>query len=75
MDVAKRVLEWPCLLIDEVSKVSALIVTDMHVNLREVVRDLDLQNAGLYHVTRPYGGLNVFCCCDLWQLGPPDGGL
>ena len=75
MDVAKRVLEWRWLIIDEVSIMSARLLADMDVRLRDVVRDLDLQKGGLDGVTRPFGGLIVLFCCDFWQLDPPDGGF
>ena len=75
MDVAKRVLQWRWLIIDVVSMVSARLLADMDVRLRDVVRDLDLQKRGLDSVTRPFGGLIVLCCGDVWQLDPPGGGF
>ena len=74
-EVAKRVLQWRWLIIDEVSIMSARLLADMDVRLRDAVRDLDLQKRGLDSVTRPFDGLIVLCCGDFWQLDPPDGGF
>jgi len=73
--VAKRALQWRWLLIDEVSMVSARLLAQLDVKLRSVIRDLAPQKHGAGHVTRPFGGLNVLCCGDFWQLDPPDGGF
>ena len=70
MDVAKRVLQWRWLIIDEISMVSARLLAEMDVKLRDVVRDLDMQKKGEDNVTRPFCGLNVLCCGDFWQLAP-----
>ena len=73
--VAKRALQWRWLLIDEVSMVSARLLAQLDVKLRSVIRDLASQKRGSGNVTRPFGGLNVLCCGDFWQLDPPDGGF
>ena len=39
--------------------VSARLLAEMDVKLRDVVRDLDMQKRGLDNVTRAVGGLNV----------------
>ena len=40
MDVAKRVLQWRWLIIDEISLVSAKLFADIDVKLRQVVREV-----------------------------------
>ena len=74
MDVAKRVLQWRWLIIDEISMVSARLLAEMDVRLRSVVRDIGTQKVhdGRYRV---FGGLNVLCSGDFWQLDPPEGGF
>ena len=44
------------------------------MKLRGVVRDLAPSKKDERHETRPFGGLNVLCCGDFWQLDPPEGG-
>ena len=75
MDVAKRVLQWRWLIIDEVSMVSAKLLAEMDVKLRRVVRDIGTGKKDARGRDRPFGGLNVLCCGDFWQLEPPDGGF
>ena len=40
MDVAKRVLQWRWLIIDEISMLSAKLFAEMDVKLRQVVREV-----------------------------------
>ena len=47
----------------------------MDVKLRQVVRDIGTAKLGQDQLSRPFGGLNVLCCGDFWQLDPPDGGF
>lgn len=59
MDVAKRVLQWRWLIIDEISMVSAKLLAQMDVKLRSVIREIGTQkNAN--GCIRPFGGLNVY---------------
>ena len=74
MDVATRLQQWRWIIIDEFSMVSAHLLAEMDVKLRDVIRDLDMQKRGPDGTTRPFGGLNVLCCGDVWQLDPPEGG-
>ena len=76
MDVAKRVLQWRWLIIDEISMVSAKLLAEMDVRLRAAVRELGTQKRGSgSFLDRPFGGLNILCCGDFWQLDPPNGGF
>ena len=77
MDVAKRVLHWRWLFVDEISMVSARLMAEMGVRFRDVVRDLDMtcRNGVWTNVTRPVSDPNVLCCGDCWQLCPPEGGF
>ena len=54
--------------------VSAHLLAQLDVKLRSVVRDLAVQKRDGEGATRPFGGLNVLCCGDFWQLDPPEGG-
>ena len=75
MEVAKRILQWRWLIIDEISMVSAKLFAEIDVKLRSFVRQIGTQKHGLDSESRPFGGLNVLCCGDFWQLPPPDGGF
>lgn len=74
MEIAKKVLQWRWLIIDEISMVSAKLLAQLDMKLREVIRDIGTQKLRNGR-TQPFGGLNVLCCGDFWQLDPPDGGF
>ena len=74
-EVAKRVLQWRWLIIDEISMVSAKLLAEIDVKLRSAVRALGTQKHDSLGADRPFGGLNVLFCGDFWQLEPPDGGF
>ena len=75
LEVARRVLQWRWLNIDEISMVSAQLFAEMDMKLRKVVRDVGTTKIDKKQLARPFGGLNVLCCGDFWQLPPPDGGF
>ena len=75
LKVAKRVLQWRWLIIDEISMVSAKLLAEVDVKLRSVVREIGTAKRGRDGIDRPFGGLNVIFCGDFWQLAPPDGGF
>ena len=75
MEIAKRVLQWRWLVIDEISMVSAKLLAQVGVKLRSVVREIGTAKVGADKQDRPFGGLNVLFCGDFWQLDPPDGGF
>ena len=74
MDVAKRVLQWRWLIIDEISMVGSRLFAQIDMKLREVIRDIGTQKLARGK-TRPFGGLDVIVSGDFWQLDPPDGGF
>ena len=57
-----------------ISEVSARLLAQLDVKLRSVVRDLAWHKRDGDQNTRPFGGLNVLCSGDFWQLDPPDNG-
>ena len=75
IEVAKRVLQWRWLIIDEISMVSAKLLAEVDVRLRAAVRQVGTQKCGSDMIDRPLGGLNVLRCGDFWQLDPPEGGF
>ena len=75
MDIAKRVLQWRWLIVDEISMVSAKLLAQMDVKLRGVIRQIGTAKEGADKRDRSFGGLNVLLCGDFWQLDPPDGGF
>ena len=75
MDIAKRVLQWRWLIVDEISMVSAQLLAQMDMKLRGVVREIGTAKVGADKRHRSFGGLNVLLCGDFWQLDPPNGGF
>ena len=75
MAIAKRVLQWRWLIIDEISMVSARLFAEVDLKLRDVIRRIGTDKIDALGVDRPFGGLNVLCSGDFWQLPPPDGGF
>ena len=72
--VAKAALQWRWLIIDEISMVSAKLLAQMDMKLRGVVRQIGTQKIQKGK-DQPFGGLNILCSGDFWQLDPPDGGF
>lgn len=72
--VAKRVMVWRWLIIDEISMVSAKLLAQTDVKLRDTIRRLHTHKLKDKTVHRAFGGLNVLFVGDFWQLPPPDGG-
>ena len=75
MDIAKKVLQWRWLIIDEISMVSSKLLAELDVKLRNVIRDKHTAKYTDQGRERPFGGLNIICSGDFWQLDPPDGGF
>ena len=73
LDALKRALQWRWLVIDEISMVNARLLAEVEYKCRQVVRDLDVRKRDGQNDIRPFGGLNVILCGDMWQLEPPDG--
>ena len=74
-DIAKRVLQWRWLIIDEISMVSAKLLADVDLKLRDVIRRIGTEKVDDAGGDQRFGGLNVLCVGDLWQLEVPDGGF
>ena len=75
MEIAKAVLQYRWLIIDEISMVSAKLLADVDMKLRSLARDVDPYAKDSKGVMRPFAGVNVLCSGDFWQLPPPDGGF
>ena len=72
--VAKRVLQWRWLIVDEISMVSAKLLALVDVKMRSVIREIGTLKIGADKQDLPFGGLNTLLVGDFWQLEPPDGG-
>ena len=46
MEIAKKLLQWRWLIIDEISMVSARLLAQMDVKLRDVIRDIGTAKVG-----------------------------
>ena len=55
--------------------VSARLLAQMDVKLRNVIREIGTAKIGKDKRDRPFGGLNILASGDLWQIDPPDGGF
>ena len=75
IDVAKTVLQYRWLIIDEISMVSASLLAEIDMKLRSLARDVDPYCKNTKGALRPFAGVNVLCSGDFWQLPPPDGGF
>ena len=74
-DVAKRVLGWRWLIIDEISMVSPQLLAEVDMKLRDVVRKVGSMKAQGTGIDRAFGGINIIFAGDFWQLEPPSGGF
>ena len=74
-DVAKRVLQWRWLIVDEISMVSAQLLAEMDMKLRDVVRKNGTMKTQTSGIDRAFGGINLLFAGDFWQLEPPSGGF
>ena len=59
MEVAKRVLQWRWLIIDEISMVSAKLLAEMDMKLRAIISEVNKLKKGAAGEVLPFGGLNV----------------
>ncbi|HIF22532.1 MAG TPA: hypothetical protein EYQ27_11655, partial [Gemmatimonadetes bacterium] len=74
-EVAKAVLQWRWLIIDEISMVSSQLLAEVDMKLRNIVRNLGTGKLSESGDVRPFGGINVLFVGDFWQLDPPKGGF
>ena len=65
MEIAKRVLQWRWLVIDEECVGSVRLLADVDMKLREVVRRIDTGKLDGLGADRQFGGLNVICFGDM----------
>ena len=54
--------------------VSARLLAQVDMKLRNVIRDVDMSKRDGRKETRPFGRLNVLCYGDFSQHEPPEGG-
>jgi hypothetical protein len=74
-DVAKQISQWRWIFIDEVSMVSAKLLAEMDMKLRNMVSSLEKLKADGKGVSRAFGGINIIFVGDFWQIEPPGGGF
>ena len=55
--------------------VSARLLAEVELKLRDVVRRIGTLKSQQTGIDRPFGGINVLMAGDFWQLDPPDGGF
>ena len=72
-EVAKKVLQWRWLIIDEISMVNAKLLAEVDMKLRSIVRRIGTMKSTETGVDRAFGGINVLFAGDFWQLDPPSG--
>ena len=73
-NLARQMLRWRWLVIDEISMVSARLLAEVDSRLRMARRGVGTNKQGEHGEQRPFGGLNVIFVGDFWQLDPPEPG-
>lgn len=71
--LGKRLLEMRWLIIDEISMISANLLAQVDMKLRDAVRERGTYKLGADGKVRSFGGLSVIFAGDFCQLDPPDG--
>ena len=74
-EVAKQLLQWRWLIIDEIRMVRARLLAEMDCTLRALARASSPFTQNKHGMQRAFGGLNVLFSGDFWQLPPPYGGF
>ena len=72
--VAKAVLQWRWLIIDEISMISSQLLAAIDVALRNIVRSNASGTLSAVGEVRLFGCINVVFVGDFRQLAPPKGG-
>ena len=71
--LSKRLLAMRWLIIDEISMISANLLAQVDMKLRDAIRENGTYKLGRDGNVRSFGGLNVIFAGDFYQLDPPDG--
>ena len=58
-EVAKAVLQWRWLIIDEISMISSQLLAEVDMCLRNIIRNLGTWRLSHHGDVRPFGGINV----------------
>jgi hypothetical protein len=74
-NVAERVMQWRWLIVDEVHMVSAKLMAEIDMKLRQMVRVKHTLRGDAKGSPRALGGINILFSGDFWQLDPPSGGF
>ena len=74
-ELAKQVSQLRWLFIDEISMVSAKLLAETDMKLRNLVSSLEKLKADGTGVSRAFGGINIVFVGDFWQINPPGGGF
>ena len=73
MEISKFLEQCRWLVIDEISMISAQLLSEVDNKLRRAIRDVEATKKDENLLERPFGGINVIFCGDFWQLDPPSG--
>jgi hypothetical protein len=63
-------MQWRWLIIDEVSMVSAKLLAEIDVKLRQMVRAKHTLRGDAQGLARAFGGIDILFYGDFWQLDP-----
>ena len=74
-EVAKQVSQWRWIFVDEISMVSAKLLAEVDMKLRNMVSNLERLKTDSKGVSRAFGGINIVFAGDFWQIDPPGGGF
>jgi hypothetical protein len=68
-------VQWRWLIVDEVSMVSAKLLAEIDVELRQMVRAKHTLSGDAEGLARAFAGVNILFSGDFWQLDLPSGGF
>ena len=72
-EVAKAVLQWRWLIIDEISMISSQLLAEIDTSLRNIDRSNGSERLSAAGDVRLFGVINVPFVSDFWQLDRPRG--
>ena len=70
---SQRIAQWKWLISDEISMVSANLLAELDMHIRQFMTDVSLMKKDTHRIDQAFGGINIFFVGDFHQLDPPTG--